>query len=163
MPASSTEYCRPEAEARNFLASFIENTLVANFANKNRHTRTARELTCHLVDGAGIGFAVGVSCLQHVEVEYSRVFDAVARGLRGVNCYAVMIGVSTSNITGHLGPGGLLRGRVAGLIGGKVVGHCALARETPNHRRSEEHTSELQSHSDLVCRLLLEKKKQIQK
>src|SRR5260221_13044273 len=28
-----------------------------------------------------------------------------------------------------------------------------------NHRRSEEHTSELQSHSDLVCRLLLETKK----
>src|SRR5436190_10359631 len=26
--------------------------------------------------------------------------------------------------------------------------------------RSEEHTSELQSHSDLVCRLLLEKKKE---
>src|SRR2546428_9193284 len=30
----------------------------------------------------------------------------------------------------------------------------------PDHRlRSEEHTSELQSRSDLVCRLLLEKKK----
>src|SRR5260221_8790894 len=28
-----------------------------------------------------------------------------------------------------------------------------------NFCRSEEHTSELQSHSDLVCRLLLEKKK----
>src|SRR5947207_8121610 len=28
--------------------------------------------------------------------------------------------------------------------------------------RSEEHTSELQSHSDLVCRLLLEKKKLVQ-
>src|SRR5438034_11665199 len=28
-----------------------------------------------------------------------------------------------------------------------------------NASRSEEHTSELQSHSDLVCRLLLEKKK----
>src|SRR5437588_5227263 len=27
--------------------------------------------------------------------------------------------------------------------------------------RSEEHTSELQSHSDIVCRLLLEKKKKI--
>src|SRR5208283_6119482 len=27
------------------------------------------------------------------------------------------------------------------------------------HVRSEEHTSELQSHHDLVCRLLLEKKK----
>src|SRR5438034_5908979 len=31
------------------------------------------------------------------------------------------------------------------------------------HRRSEEHTSELQSHSDLVCRLLLEKKKKRKK
>src|SRR5947207_6357857 len=30
------------------------------------------------------------------------------------------------------------------------------------HARSEEHTSELQSHSDLVCRLLLEKKSYIQ-
>src|SRR5436190_9400049 len=46
--------------------------------------------------------------------------------------------------------------------------HC-LAREHLNFQpdfergrrrdRSEEHTSELQSHSDLVCRLLLEKKK----
>src|SRR5947207_6592924 len=32
-----------------------------------------------------------------------------------------------------------------------------------NEARSEEHTSELQSHSDLVCRLLLEKKKKKKK
>src|SRR5438034_2838409 len=32
-------------------------------------------------------------------------------------------------------------------------------RRDAEDRRSEEHTSELQSHSDLVCRLLLEKKK----
>src|SRR5436190_18277549 len=31
-------------------------------------------------------------------------------------------------------------------------------REAHGKARSEEHTSELQSHSDLVCRLLLEKK-----
>src|SRR5437773_5836282 len=31
--------------------------------------------------------------------------------------------------------------------------------EHPHGHRSEEHTSELQSHHDLVCRLLLEKKK----
>src|SRR5699024_11354454 len=31
--------------------------------------------------------------------------------------------------------------------------------DTPIHTRSEEHTSELQSRFDLVCRLLLEKKK----
>src|SRR5438132_4740605 len=33
------------------------------------------------------------------------------------------------------------------------------ARRLVAKLRSEEHTSELQSHSDLVCRLLLEKKK----
>src|SRR5438034_8652489 len=32
-------------------------------------------------------------------------------------------------------------------------------RTSSSRTRSEEHTSELQSHSDLVCRLLLEKKK----
>src|SRR5260221_3180444 len=32
-------------------------------------------------------------------------------------------------------------------------------KKNPPPSRSEEHTSELQSHSDLVCRLLLEKKK----
>src|SRR5206468_9294424 len=31
----------------------------------------------------------------------------------------------------------------------------------PDVQRSEEHTSELQSRSDLVCRLLLEKKKKL--
>src|SRR2546421_3751273 len=37
--------------------------------------------------------------------------------------------------------------------------HCAAAGLSPRPTRSEEHTSELQSRSDLVCRLLLEKKK----
>jgi len=35
----------------------------------------------------------------------------------------------------------------------------AVVWGTPHVFRSEEHTSELQSHHDLVCRLLLEKKK----
>src|SRR2546421_5101880 len=34
-----------------------------------------------------------------------------------------------------------------------------FGRAQPDELRSEEHTSELQSRSDLVCRLLLEKKK----
>src|SRR3712207_7610757 len=34
------------------------------------------------------------------------------------------------------------------------------ASSVPGYRRSEEHTSELQSRQYLVCRLLLEKKKQ---
>src|SRR5690242_21382926 len=58
--------------------------------------------------------------------------------------------------------------------GGRVRGlplhpHCGLAGEQghPAHGgggaavRSEEHTSELQSHVNLVCRLLLEKKNKL--
>src|SRR6266540_4435870 len=37
------------------------------------------------------------------------------------------------------------------------------SRAEPATPRSEEHTSELQSHHDLVCRLLLEKKKKKKK
>src|SRR2546427_5567349 len=47
---------------------------------------------------------------------------------------------------GRAGLGGRLLGHGAGAVGG-VAG------------RSEEHTSELQSQSNIVCRLLLEKKK----
>src|SRR5215471_5160858 len=38
-------------------------------------------------------------------------------------------------------------------------GHWPAFRRPPGRLRSEEHTSELQSRRDLVCRLLLEKKK----
>src|SRR5436190_2453272 len=37
-----------------------------------------------------------------------------------------------------------------------------MSRKLSERKRSEEHTSELQSHSDLVCRLLLEKKKKFE-
>src|SRR5260370_9518630 len=43
-----------------------------------------------------------------------------------------------------------------GLVAGQVDAGAAAGDV-----RSEEHTSELQSHLNLVCRLLLEKKKQI--
>src|SRR5688572_31829743 len=48
-------------------------------------------------------------------------------------------------------------------VGDLVVGAEKAARDRPGRRqcaaKSEEHTSELQSQSNLVCRLLLEKKK----
>src|SRR5438034_1794807 len=47
------------------------------------------------------------------------------------------------------------RSRASRTLSGLPLYHTPSARSI----RSEEHTSELQSHSDLVCRLLLEKKK----
>src|SRR5690242_20924675 len=57
---------------------------------------------------------------------------------------------------------GLLRQRRATRSTRSVEGGSSRAPEEQHallHPRSEEHTSELQSHVNLVCRLLLEKKK----
>src|SRR3712207_8216101 len=51
-------------------------------------------------------------------------------------------------------------GRVAALPR-RVGGRRGPRAEAEDHRRSEEHTSELQSRQYLVCRLLLEKKKKM--
>src|SRR2546426_4499564 len=45
------------------------------------------------------------------------------------------------------------------LVAGRILGKVALGL----YERSEEHTSELQSPCNLVCRLLLEKKKKTNK
>src|SRR5215211_8396348 len=52
---------------------------------------------------------------------------------------------------------------IASLVTRQVVRPVRQAAEIAERFRSEEHTSELQSHSDLVCRLLLEKKKKKKK
>src|SRR5260370_10413154 len=58
--------------------------------------------------------------------------------------------------------------RVAYTLGGQGSGVARKESELRDivlreYRRSEEHTSELQSHLNLVCRLLLEKKKRVPK
>src|SRR5437588_6324417 len=63
----------------------------------------------------------------------------------------------------------LFRSPLAGEVGGgsqSETSQAAAVEQSPRYPlpdpprkgRSEEHTSELQSHSELVCRLLLEKK-----
>src|SRR5438034_4472446 len=57
-------------------------------------------------------------------------------------------------------PTGILDAPKKGRSLPKIMGVDEVTRLlTQAEQRSEEHTSELQSHSDLVCRLLLEKKK----
>src|SRR5215211_1516042 len=63
---------------------------------------------------------------------------------------------------------GMLAAAIAAIYPPLVANDSLLMSEslyglTVGLARSEEHTSELQSHSDLVCRLLLEKKKKTKK
>src|SRR4051812_49713627 len=60
---------------------------------------------------------------------------------------------------GHLRPGLRLRALDARARLDPVPARQVEWRPAPAAGRSEEHTSELQSHVNLVCRLLLEKKK----
>src|SRR2546430_12371945 len=68
-------------------------------------------------------------------------------------------------VVGHgIVVGGDLAARAVQARGARV--HGEVTPDDPHaaallHARSEEHTSELQSQSNLVCRLLLEKKKQV--
>src|SRR6266567_6406771 len=59
---------------------------------------------------------------------------------------------------------GRIRGRSPGAVGdGPRLCRLAVRSSLVVPPRSEEHTSELQSQSNLVCRLLLEKKKKNKK
>src|SRR5216683_4380048 len=57
---------------------------------------------------------------------------------------------------------GVRRAKRSAMRGGESA-HLKGVPANSRRRRSEEHTSELQSRSDLVCRLLLEKKKKKKK
>src|SRR5438874_3682949 len=54
----------------------------------------------------------------------------------------------------------MIQAHSGAIIGSTELSEDKMARDAA--ARSEEHTSELQSRRDLVCRLLLEKKKKIQ-
>src|SRR5437773_6011330 len=76
---------------------------------------------------------------------FRSITDGEVRRLDGYvdSYYAIIKGIEPLPIRRKAGPG---------------VSRCGR----PPRSRSEEHTSELQSHHDLVCRLLLEKKKALQ-
>src|SRR5438132_7939086 len=88
------------------------------------------------------------------------------RGYPGLNCVLAPsihanVGVAGFDTKLRLPRDGIsLRPLISAREGRKRKQHEQQRRSKPHISRSEEHTSELQSHSDLVCRLLLEKKKE---
>src|SRR5690349_23122294 len=94
-------------------------------------------------DGAGAGGTTGAG---------ADVTGATgATGAGGVAAIAGAAGMIGSGATGATGA--TTGGGATGATGGAVTLGAAPVRRV----RSEEHTSELQSRRDLVCRLLLEK------
>src|SRR5438034_7768374 len=73
-----------------------------------------------------------------------------------VRKFARELGVDLIRVKGSGPKGRITQADVQEFVKGVIRGAPAVAAVAA---RSEEHTSELQSHSDLVCRLLLEKKK----
>src|SRR5207247_4914191 len=67
------------------------------------------------------------------------------------------MGAVAADVRGVIGKQSLPMGVVAGLSGQEEE----MQRSFRSLKRSEEHTSELQSRVDLVCRLLLEKKNRV--
>src|SRR5690606_40562920 len=83
---------------------------------------------------------------------YTTLFRS--RAARSILPLAVM-GRASSGTTAE---GTMWSGRVAARAARTSSGSTRVSGATPTRCRSEEHTSELQSRENLVCRLLLEKK-----
>src|SRR5947207_12142609 len=76
----------------------------------------------------------------------------------------VMVAQVAEIVCSHAaGPDGTVRVNVGAHPARIAFNNLVFLVENALDQRSEEHTSELQSHSDLVCRLLLEKKKVVKK
>src|SRR5438552_8381487 len=96
-----------------------------------------------------LALALGVGLLIGLERGWRR---------RGATAGSRAAGIRTFALSGLLG--GVIAALALALPKQEAVGAATLAIvRIPAARRSEEHTSELQSPDHLVCRLLLEKKK----
>src|SRR2546427_8121087 len=78
------------------------------------------------------------------------VVEQSARGERSFDIYSRLLRDRVIFLNGEVNDA------VSALVCAQLL---FLEAENPDKPRSEEHTSELQSQSNLVCRLLLEKKK----
>src|SRR5947207_4674745 len=108
--------------------------------------------------GGALGFAVRVAV---VAITRSPAPPAPTRGSSSAPA-----DLPPRGGTPFRGRAGAARRTRRGCSSGRSAGDRARAAGTAPASgcpRSEEHTSELQSHSDLVCRLLLEKKKKVQR
>ena len=77
--AGSAQQRRPEHEPLHLLPARFLDSLVADFANKNRHFRAGGESAIHGLDSVGHALAVAVPGLKHVEIEHRRIVHALPR------------------------------------------------------------------------------------
>ena len=94
----------------------------------------------------------GERCFMCYEMRLRKCADEAKNG--GYDYFATTLTISPVKDAGKLCEIGEEVGREIG------ISYLPSDFKKKNgYKRSEEHTSELQSHDDLVCRLLLEKKK----
>src|SRR2546430_7167219 len=112
-----------------------------------------------LLDAAvdGVVLVDHLGCIQSFSRSAEQLFGYRAQEVLGCNVGVLMTDQDRSAHDGFLAR--YVSTRVPHIIGtGREV---SARRKDGSVFRSEEHTSELQSQSNLVCRLLLEKKKNI--
>src|SRR2546430_13340024 len=105
------------------------------------------QILINLVAGALGGVGVGKSLPTFDLGMIGNIISGlIGGGVLGQIVTLLLPAITAAAQSGNLSIGGIISQVIAGGAGGAIL-------------RSEEHTSELQSQSNLVCRLLLEKKK----
>src|SRR5437773_6309167 len=90
---------------------------------------------------------------------YTTLFRSASSGLAGATSASVVVSPGAFSKLQLLAPGETAAAGTASGKSGTPNPQSAGSPFSVTVNRSEEHTSELQSHHDIVCRLLLEKKK----
>src|SRR5437867_9262383 len=166
----------PSMVAQSFVDLVSENTLIEGIAI------TLWRLFIGFVISVGIGGCVGLVMVRFKQ--FGKTMSSFALGLQsfpsiawvpfailliGFNDFGILFVIVMNSVFSvmnstyggirNIPPIYLHAARNMGASGFLLFRHVMIPAAAPSLIRSEEHTSELQSPYDLVCRLLLEKKK----
>src|SRR5688572_22960711 len=123
-------------------------TPVFAMVRRNVGTFTAR--------GGTVGTLITPDALIVVDSQFPDTAPLLLDGLKSRSTRKIDILINSHHHGDHTGGNAVLRPAAAKIVS---HAHAKALLEKAAAARSEEHTSELQSQSNLVCRLLLEKKK----
>src|SRR3989440_4298152 len=144
--------CRAENASR--LAAPLTTCVSTSWTSSCRQCRSARPVKSSspgYVSAAGTSMIASARNERSLPIRTTRTNGCTVAGTMGAGCPRASSSFSAAAIPRS-------RSVASGSRSGKSKTPCCACLASAK-TRSEEHTSELQSRSDLVCRLLLEKKK----
>src|SRR5437667_4681931 len=136
-------------KGQDALTQFVGHDMTSDYIRRlTRRKRTRTDLTVDVVTKDHWNVRVKPMAITDRRIQTSK-----QRVIRTIMAKLV------ADVAAKQSIGEFVKGVISGDLAKTIAQGCKPIHPVSRLARSEEHTSELQSHHDLVCRLLLEKKK----